>query len=215
MQSSIRVSTIAVGHRELHRFVLLVLLAWVIGGLHPKTVAAQEVGNDSWPTSGAATFPAGFVTGDTVAARLILPSPTTDYRLSAVRLLFGGSPVSQFISVLIWDDSAGTDSPGPLLFQSQEFQLFGSDAALQEIVFDNAPTVSGTVRVGLELPHDGLPTVGVDADGIQANLNYLEIDGIGWVEASSLGITGDLIIRAIVEEPIFADGFESGDTTAW
>jgi hypothetical protein len=39
------------------------------------------------------------------------------------------------------------------------------------------------------------------------------------VPADSLGVTGDWILRAVIDAneaaPIFADGFEAGDTGAW
>ena len=58
-----------------------------------------------------------------------------------------------------------------------------------------------------------------DLDGYVPSVNYIYADPGVWVYANVLGVTGDWIIRMEIETdaetPIFADGFETGDTTEW
>jgi hypothetical protein len=99
----------------------------------------------------------------------------------------------------VWDDSALTDAPGALLY-TDTIQMTGSDAFMQELDLTVAGiTVDGPFRVGLEFQHAGPPSVARDADGITADRNFIEAAGLGWVEASTQGVSGDWILRAVVD----------------
>lgn len=59
--------------------------------------------------------------------------------------------------------------------------------------------MDGPFRVGIELQHAGLPSVARDADGtIAPSRNFALLDGLGWVESSTLAIAGDWLLRAVV-----------------
>ncbi len=93
------------------------------------------------------------------------------------------------------------------------------------ITANNITIPSGSVRVELEwYQAGGPPGVAHDLDGFVPNANYIYawIDPPGfwsWFYADQLGVVGDWIVRMEIdtdaETPIFADGFESGDTLEW
>ncbi|MBM4131185.1 hypothetical protein FJ250_09180, partial [bacterium] len=83
---------------------------------------------------------------------------------------------------------------------SGDYQLTGSDSALQEIDLTGAGVqVSGPFRVGLEFQHSGLPSIARDSDGLTAARNFIDAQGFGWVDSALFGIPGDWIIRAYVQ----------------
>src|SRR5258708_39365332 len=92
---------------------------------------AQEtvLQNDTFRGGQAAGFQAGFVTGEIAASRF-LPSGSPTYIVKRIQLLFGGAPTSEPITLRIWNDAAGTTTPGAELF-SGDFLLTGSNTALQ------------------------------------------------------------------------------------
>ena len=151
--------------------------------------------NDGFTAGAQAGFQAGFVAGEIAAARLVPSAPT---QIQAVRFLYGGAAGTRDIILHVWNDTGAT-SPGSELF-TQIYSITASDAALQEIDLTTTPIpVSGAFRVGIEFLDDGVPSVARDDDGtITANRNYILLSGVGWVESSTVGLTGDWIIRAVV-----------------
>jgi hypothetical protein len=80
--------------------------------------------------------------------------------------------------------------------------------------------VSGPFRVGIELQHAGLPSVARDGDGtVAAGRNFVRDGAAGWVEASSLGVLGDWVLRAVIGPdplPVLAnDGWRSGEAAVF
>jgi hypothetical protein len=80
------------------------------------------------------------------------------------------------------------------------------------------------VRVELEWMQGSPPGLAGDTDWFVSNVNYiyayLDPPGVWqWVYADTLGVFGDWIVRLEIDtgadDLIFADGFESGDTTRW
>jgi hypothetical protein len=64
------------------------------------------------------------------------------------------------------------------------------------------------------------PSVVTDNDGCQAGKNGIFAIPGGWFSSCVLGVSGDFVIRAVVDceaevDSIFSDGFESGNTSAW
>ncbi|MCZ6598051.1 MAG: hypothetical protein O7B99_10455 [Planctomycetota bacterium] len=196
---------------------------WIIravvdgGPVGPGTLLA----NDGWIDGQVAAFQAGFVAGETAASRLVPPGPCP-CRLDAVRFLFGGASGTHDVILRIWDDSAGTDAPGPELYNTT-LQLTGSDDFLQEVPIGGVGLmIDGPVRVGLEFTHAGLPSVARDDDGILPDRNFIDASGTGWAESSTFGLLGDWIIRAVVDaapvqgEALLAnDGWVSGEVAAF
>jgi hypothetical protein len=151
--------------------------------------------NDGFSGAGAA-FQGGFVSGEEAA--VTLGPVDRSFKVTKVRLLFGGTAGVRTVTLRIYAD-AGTASPGTLL-HSADFQITASDSAFQELDLSGANVTlpAGRVRVSLRFTADGLPCVARDGDGtITAGRNWIETGGT-WSDASSLGVTGDWIIRAEV-----------------
>jgi hypothetical protein len=170
---------------------------WIIRAVQGGAGAGELLASDGWVNEQVVAFEAGFEPGEVAAVRFV-PSDPCPCTLDQIRLLFGGSTDSESLILRIWDDAALTDAPGSELY-SDTVQLTGRDDFIQELDLTAAGiTVNGPFRVGIEFQHNGLPSVARDDDGITADRNFVEAAGIGWVEASTLGVTGDWIVRAVV-----------------
>jgi hypothetical protein len=180
--------------RSIIRSVLLWPLIFWGQALH-----ATELVNDGWTDGQAASFQAGFVSGEIGAARFVPAGPCPCF-VKQVSLLYGGANATRTVRLHIWEDGAGTWAPG-LEITAGDYQLTGADDALQLIdLSGNGIFVGGPFRIGIEFLDDGLPAIARDFDGnIQPATNYILAAGLGWVESSILGLTGDWIIRATVE----------------
>jgi hypothetical protein len=173
---------------------------WIIRAVVPDGSggAGELVNNDTWIPGQAVSFQAGFAAGETAAARFVPVGPCP-CRLDQIRFLFGGDPATETVTLRVWDDSALADAPGAEIY-SAAIQLTGSDSFLQELDLTVAGiTVNGPFRIGFEFQHAGLPSVASDTDGIAADRNFIDETSLGWVEASSLGVTGDFVIRAVLD----------------
>jgi len=166
--------------------------------------------NDSFQSGDMAAFEGGFAVGEIGASRFIAPDATR--QLLNVQLLYGGATTQETVTLVVWDDSAGTADPGTML-ELADFQLTGNNSALQEIdVSGDNVMVPKQFRVGIEFQNAGYPSIARDTDGtIAAAMNYIDAQGIGWVESQSLGVQGDWIIRAVVSG---SGGSGSGATDA-
>lgn len=170
---------------------------WIIRAVQGGAPAGELLANDGWVDGQVAAFQTGFEIGEIAAARFVPigPCPCT---LDQIRLLFGGSGGTESVILRVWDDAALTEAPGAELY-SDTIQLTGSDAFMQELDLTVAGiTVNGPFRVGLEFQHAGLPSVARDQDGITVDRNFIDEAGGGWVESSTVGLTGDWILRAVV-----------------
>ena len=156
--------------------------------------------NDGF-TSGTAGVQLGFVAGEIGASRFVAPS--AGRTLQQVVLFFGGATSTQTVTLLVWDDTAGSVAPGAVLY-SGDFQVTGSDSNLSALDLTGMNVVvPAQFRVGIEFQHNGAPSIARDADGLTPNRNFLYGDiglGTNWYAAESALIPGDWIIRAIVSD---------------
>lgn len=174
----------------------------VILALSGSAALAQEsiLQNDGFVDGQPVGFQSGFVAGEAGAARLV-PTGTFPQQLGAVRFLFGGAAGTRTVTLRVWDDDLVSAAPGVELF-SGDFQVTAADNALQEIdLSGEGVLVDGPFRVGIEFQHSGLPSIARDSDGITAGRNFIEALGIGWVDAATLGVTGDWVIRGVMSTP--------------
>ena len=124
-------------------------------------------------------------------------------------------------------------APGPEISAS-DYELTGADNALHLLDLSSSGIfVNGPFRVGIEFFDDGFPAIARDDDGdIQPATNFILASGLVWVESSMLGLTGDWVIRATIEEQgdfpnelkndswppslvaHFQGGFEAGESAA-
>ncbi len=168
--------------------------------LLPASVFALQITlqNDGF-SGGAAAFQGGFAEGE-IAASVFDPPGPFPMPLTNVLLLFGDIQVESVIVLHVWDDAAGTAIPGTELY-SEAFLVTGSASNFTDIDLSAANVqVNGPFRVGIEFTTSGLPSVARDTDGtINATKNFISALGFGWVQSNLLGLTGDWIIRAVVD----------------
>ena len=194
--------------------MLLLLATAAHGGL----VVVQ---NDSVMDFGNVAIQAGFVAGERGAAWL---TPPCDGDLVAVRILWldlvnsGSQTLGDTITI---SEAGAFPVPGAVLTE-----LVGpvmTEGFFNEFVIDPAiPVVEdGTIVVDfkfLSTPPAIGPSLVTDVDGCQPDKNGIfAIPPNAWFDACGFGISGDFAIRAVLScsGVIFADGFESGDTSAW
>ncbi|MEO7328703.1 MAG: hypothetical protein ABI193_09010 [Minicystis sp.] len=163
--------------------------------------AQVELKNDSFVDGDPVGFQSGFVTTEMGAARFTPPTPGV--ALLKVQILFGGGVdgAKKDVILHVYDDSALEDTPGTELYVSK-YALTAADMALQEMTISDPPVlVNGPFRVAIEFTADGLPSIARDSDGtILAEGNFIFVKGGGWKRSSELGVTGDWIIRAFVDD---------------
>lgn len=206
------------------RKAMLVLTSFatiaVAAALAPRAARAAELANDGYTEGGSAGFQSGFVAGEIAAARLV--GAACPARIRTLRFLFGGSATTRSAVLHIWDDSAQTLAPGEELFATA-FQLIPSDTSFQQLdISISGVEVCGTFRVGIEFSGSGAPSVARDTDGtINTTRNFVLGSGLGWATASSLGITGDWVIRADVDAvtplavEVANDGYTGGSSAVY
>jgi hypothetical protein len=178
--------------------------------------------NDSIIDFGTAAIQTGFVAGERGAAWLTSPCVGD---LIAVRIL--------------WLDftNSGTQSLGEAITVSENGPFPAPGTALAELVgpvltegFFNEFIITPALPIAedetmvvdfkfFSTPPPLGPSLATDTDGCQQPKNSIfAIPPGGWFDLCPFGVSGDLAIRAVVvcsDDLIFADGFESGDTTAW
>ena len=206
--------------------VPLVLLLLLITLVPDSAAVGQEVilKNDSVSDFSEAIIVTGFVSGEKAAAWLTTPCEGHIVRVQIFwRSQFGGTADSLEESIEIFQ--AGTfPTPG-----SRLLELLGPsmvDGALNEftvpvpIAVEQNQTFVVSLKF-LEAPPAVVgPSVVVDTDGCQAGKNGIFAIPGGWFSSCVLDVSGDFVIRAVVDceaevDSIFSDGFESGNTSAW
>ncbi len=184
----------------------------VIAGICAYAVSARaetELKNDGFVSGGTAGFQAGFVAGEIGASRFL--APAAGRQLVRIQLLLGGAATTVTVTLKVWDDTAGNNAPGTELF-SGDYEVTGSNTTFQQLELASIGqnvVVPQQFRIGILFSHNGLPSIARDNDGIAADRNYIFASGAGWVRSSSLGLTGDWIIRAFV-----SDGGSTGQPDA-
>ncbi len=161
--------------------------------------ADVELKNDGFVSGGTANFQTGFVADEAGAVRFV--APAADRQLLRLDMLFGGSAATEAMTLKVFDDTAGTDVPGTLLFMG-DFEMTGSDSAMHALDLSSENVVvPAQFRVAIEFHHAGVPTIASDADGtIAEDKNYILAAGLGWKRSNALQVAGDWIIRATVTD---------------
>lgn len=180
------------------------------------------VKNDSLTNLGSAVIVTGFVPGEKAAAWLTTPCAGN---IRAVQVFWrsqngiAANAIEQSVEI----SRAGT-FPAPGVVHTSVFGPVLSDGVLNEYRFTdenntipiNVPVTAGeTFIVSFEFansPPDGVgPSVARDTDGVNAGRNgLLALLGANylWFNASTLGVTGDWIIRAVVDCPVVASNVD-------
>jgi len=220
-----RIRSLARSHR---RFLSAAIAFAAASGLcAPLGAVEKTLQNDSFGGTGQVDCILGqsFAEGEVAAARLT-PAPT-DYPFELLRILILACPngAQADLVVKVWEDDGSSQDPGDLRYE-EFFTLYGSDVALNEIDLSSFGIVisEGSIRVGVEYFFGAASTgITTDSDGhVSPQPNFIYATGPvpeGWYFADYFNVDGDWIIRAVIDAneaaPLFADGFESGDTGAW
>lgn len=179
----------------------------------PAFAAEELLQNDGFVDGGVASFQAGFIATEVAASRFV---PTIDCPcvIESVTVLYGGTTGQRDVQITIWDDPTGVPTPGAPLFTG-DVTLTGSNIAFNEIdVSSGNVTVNGPFRIGLEFQDDGLPSIATDIDGtVDASANFILANVGGllfWFASPTLGVSGDFILRARVDNLLPDDTDEDG-----
>lgn len=203
----------------MHRIIASVTILMFGLVANSATFAVEEtLQNDGFTSGAPVDFQGGFVPGEVAAARFV-PQISCPCVVTKVTVLFGGASGIRNMGISVWEDSAGTATPGSLISIS-DASLVGANASFNEIDLSLTPIiVNGPFRIGLEFGHAGLPSVATDLDGtIDASANFILADVGGllvWFQSTTLGVSGDFVIRATIDNqvPIDTDGDGDPDVT--
>ena len=211
---------------------VLVALAAVAAVGSPARAEEVSVQNDSVVNFSQVAIQAGFAAGEMAASWLTSPC---DGDLVAVQVFWrsvaGGTGNTVGDSIQIFESGTfpvpGTllqTLPAPLMTDGflNEFRYIDEAGQVPLVI----PLTTGEVVVvafKFDLgPLPSGPSVVNDIDGCQAGKNAIfAIPPSSWFSACLLGVSGDFVIRAIVDCPtggpelIFEDGFEGGDAMNW
>jgi MYXO-CTERM domain-containing protein len=194
---------------------LISAAALVAASLASPARADVTLQNDGFQGSGTVPVEGGFAVNDICAERFVAPSGGR--QLLKLQVLFSsttGTMTGSFpMTVKVYDDSSGADAPGAELY-SMDFQLVDSTSALQEMDLSTASvTVPQQFRAGLVYQHAGYPGNATDgAASPVAKRNYIYDTMLGWHQASTFGVQGNFIFRAVVSGTATGAG-DAGVTT--
>jgi len=188
----------------------------------PVGAIEKTLANDSFAGIGDLVCVQGFAVEEIGAARFTADPGDYPFTIQRIQILLCPDGPAADLVLKVWQDDGSSLAPGTLMWE--ELVTFTpSTTFLNEVdlSLDNLVIDSGSVRVGIEYFFGGSPPgIARDIDGItpQANFIYAIPPG-SWFFSDQLGVTGDWILRVVIDAndapPIFVDGFESGDTDAW
>jgi len=188
----------------------------------PVTGIEKTLQNDSFSDDGDLVCVMGFVTDEIGAARFSAEPGDYPFTIKKIQVILcpDGPPLEMVLRV--WEDDGSSLNPGASLYS--EFVTFQPSTTLineVDLTLDDITVDSGSIRVGIEFFWGGSPPgLARDIGDIinQTNFIYAVPPG-SWLFAENLGLTGDWIIRVVIEAndppPVFTDGFESGDASVW
>lgn len=165
---------------------------------------------DAFQDGGSASFQSGFGDGEGAAVKLSAPGDGYPFTILSLQFLFGddGTTAGEgfTVSARVYDDDgdsllADPGFPGTQLGEETGASILSSPDSVSEVAFQTPVSVAeGDVWVALFVTHDGAPGIARDAGGIVAGKNALYSGG-GWLDSSDYGLTGDWILRAVVDTP--------------
>ena len=160
----------------------------------------QTLQNEKFRPGGKASFVGGLNPDDEVA--VVLGPVDHPFTVTKVLFLFGGSSDEGIVTLTVSRDFGAADNFGVLFTETIEVQ--GSDTALQEIDLAQfggvVPVPAGSVRVSIQVHHDGLPGIGYDmSTNAVPGRNWINRSGM-WSDFGTAGIPGNGIVRATMAQ---------------
>ena len=159
--------------------------------------ATVTLQNDSFVSGGSVGCQGGFANGE--MSGVTLGPVTNGFRVQNIQFVFGGAQTLVTVTLHIYLDGGGTN-PGTELYHG-DYQITGADDSMQQIDVSSQNIVvpaGSSIRVALEVQHDGAPGICRDMDGIHAGRNWI-YSSPTWYDSQSLGVQGDWIMRAEVD----------------
>ena len=158
--------------------------------------------NDQWESGLSAGFQMGFGQGECWASTFAPEAGQYPLTVDAAQMLVGGTDDGmEDFEVSVWSVD-GENRPDQMM-ASGVVPISGVDAELDIVLFEplfERPVFdAGNFAIAVcQNEHGGFPSIARDADGtITDDLNWLFTGG-AWVQSSSLGLSGDWILRASV-----------------
>ena len=203
---------------------MLVAIVAGLVGVSASPVRANEVTvqNEAAPDGSQTTICSCFIPGDEVASWLTSPCDGDIVAVQVLwRSLFSGAPTSQETAIRIYD-AGSFPTPGAVLPNQGAVPAVIQAPLLADSLSGNeyrhldqamttplsVPVANGqTVAVSLEIFNQSsgnsfAPSTVYDLDGCQPSLNGVLTTPPGtWTDACLLGVTGDWVIRAVVDCP--------------
>ncbi len=171
-------------------------MAGAAGSAGGCAAGAVTLQNDAFVNNSQVGFEGGFVVGECWASTY-MPQACSFDLTSALVLVGGGDGGNADFTVGVWDVDA-TGKPQTELASTQ-VTITGASDVLSEIPLNTlglAPRDGTPFAIAMcHVNHDGTPSIGRDSDGITANKNWI-FTNKQWVEAGTLGVKGDWIMRA-------------------
>lgn len=191
--------------------ILTLLVVFSISLFSPATADEIVLKNDSIVDINDATLVADFLAGEHVGVRLTSPS---DGAIVAVQILWKGffpGDIPRLEQAIYIYDEGVFPTPGTQLAQI-ETPLMVADVWNEFRHLDPGQTVPLSVPVNegdsfyVTLQFANATSIGTgqasivrDIDGCQPNRNVAFVIPGGWYDICLLGVTGDLVIRAVIE----------------
>lgn len=193
---------------SMYKAGLLIGLGALCGNAMGDEVTVQ---NDSLGNGGTAAICPCFTAGEEAAVWLTSPC---DGNIVAIQIfwrsLAGGAPISLEESIIVYEGGS-FPNPGPVKdsFDGPALQ----DGGLNEFRYEDENQtipISIPVTAGEEFvvslkffngnnTNPSLPSIASDAQGCQPGKNAVKVNGSFWASACALGVSGDWVIRAIVD----------------
>jgi len=203
-----------------NRLIGFALICIMALGAAPASAAPVTLQNDTFKgSSSSVPVQGGFAAGEGFAA--VFTPPSYPFVVKKVQVLIapgpGGLPSTKKFVLTIYNDKAGSLTPGTALFQG-DVDITSSTTALTEIDVTSTLVSAGTgdIRMAFVQSHKGTPSIVRDMGPRKAkkNLLYGNIGaGLNWywldtLSGLGLHIPGNWIIRVIGD----AHGTTTGDS---
>lgn len=163
---------------------------------------SKELINDGCACDGTSEtvgFQGGFIDGECWASVFVADAADYPYTLDYVNMFVGPSGEELFDVYVYQVD--GSNKPSASL-GGESVQITGSQDSLaqvqmSDIGMDTYTVTEGNIAVVVCLDgFDGEPAIARDVDGADyKNRSWINASGLGWYQASQLGVNGDWIMR--------------------
>jgi len=209
MCSSVSLSRVC--HRSARRAVSALVAPLMVLILGAGAASGDEVvvQNDGLSGGDQAAICPCFVQGEEAAVWLTAPCDGSIVAIQVFwRSLLGGAPISLEDAIVVYE---GGNFPVPGNVKDELLGPALQDGGLNEFRFQDEnqtipidiPVQAGEeFVVSLSFFNDSTitgPSILYDTDGITADANAVRTSGGGWTDAAALGVTGDWVIRVVID----------------